>query len=139
MIKYLRQQTDNQHDAYARLVTVDRDPKEKNRVRPEDAHDLNINVILQRSGLIGLTRRQQINGEINYDMDRFQALAAVADARRFWQRLPQPLRDKYPSWQDVLKAMDEGTLRKDVDEYNKQVRIEADKVPSPTPEVPPNA
>lgn len=134
MRKYVRDQTDDKYELYSRSTAIEC-PRSEQRTRQEDAKDLDINTILNRHGAAGLIRRQQINGEVNYDMDRFQALAAIADARRFHQRLPEDLKTQYPKWTDVLAAIDDGSLKTVLEERN--ARIKAETEAAKTPPIPP--
>lgn len=120
----IRHQNDGEQDTYSAMSAL-ACPKSDTRTRQEDAHDLDINVILSRHGAAGLFRRQPTSGHINFDLDRHQALAAIADARRFWQRLPADLKDVYPSWVQVLAAMDDGTLKIILDKRNKNTDLNA--------------
>lgn len=78
--------------------------------RQEFKQDADINYILSRFGVnAALTARQPQYGEVDYNLDLHQALNAVRTAREAHDRMPDHIRQRYPSWQDLVKAVETGT------------------------------
>lgn len=86
----------------------------KDRTRQEGKADADVNTILARYGVGGQPLRQTVYGETNYDMDLQRTMAAVDAAKSAWQQMPANLREKYPSWQDLLNGLESGALRLDM-------------------------
>lgn len=106
----IRTPIDGRNDQYSIQTGLTCTPEE-DRARQEDAHAADINNILSRYG-IGLNQKQPIWGtEVDQNLDLQQALSAIAEAKHAWRNLPENLRMRYPSWQQLLNAIDAGQLK----------------------------
>lgn len=106
---------------------------DKDLARQEDKADADINNILKRYGIGTGQQRQPFFGEIDYDLDLQNARQAVRDAEHLWLKLPDPIRDKYPTWQQVLSAAESGQLKGDLDALAAEKKEEAPPAPTPVP------
>lgn len=81
--------------------------------RQEFKDEADINKLLARYGVQPLTK-EPIYGDVDYNLDLQQALAAIDTAGQAWQSLPKNLKEKYPTWQLLLNALHEGRLKIDM-------------------------
>lgn len=129
----IRTQAKPNQQELSKATELNCDPTQ-DQTRQEHAHDLDINVILRRHGAAGLYRRQPIHGaDIDFDMDRQQALEALNPAKAFHAKLPPELRELYPTYREMLADMESGQF----DEYKKELdkqKTEAKLRDQPTPE-----
>lgn len=122
-----RTQVDSLGDFYSAFTVIDSSTK-PDMTRQEYKDETDTNKLLYRYG-VGLVpgRAQPTWGqEVDFDLDLQTALGAVADAKRAWGDLPPNLKAAYPSWQQLLNALESG-----------QLRIKAEEDLPPVPEVTP--
>ena len=86
------------------------DTGQENKVRQELKDESDITSILARAGLNPLQTRQPLYGEVDYTIDLQRAYAAVQEAASAYERLPEHIRDKYPDWDSVVRAVEAGEL-----------------------------
>lgn len=102
-----RKQTDN-HDKASRDSGISFVGTE-DRTRQEFRDEADLNILLKRFG-VGNNQRPLTFGEVDYTIDFQQALSAINDARDAWRKLPPAVRDRYPTWRDLLNATESGSL-----------------------------
>lgn len=110
----IRFQDDERGDEYDAASKINFDPS-KDRARQEFAKETDINAMLKSFGIPG-QQRQPAYGEVDFSIDLQQALAAIEDAKRAWRRMPDDIREKYPSWQSMLNAANSGELELELKE-----------------------
>lgn len=120
MQKAIRKQTDGKGDEFSRrtrksfIGTVD-------LARQEFKDEQDINKMLARYGVPqALAAQRATTEEVNFDMDLQQALHNIRETRAAFNRLPQHLREKYSTWQQLLAALDRG----EVVNFNKEDRTD---------------
>lgn len=111
MQKAVRTQADDLQEIYSEesatsfVGTVD-------LARQEDKAGADINQLIARyGGFAELNRVPIVDAVIDYTIDLQDALTAITDAKLAWQRLPNHLRGKFKNWQELLAAIDNGTLK----------------------------
>lgn len=92
------------------------------RTRQEYKRESDINYILSRFGISGggLPQKSPIWGETDYTLDLQQAFASIHAARDAWTNLPDDLRQRYPNWQTLLRALFTGDLKIDLEEHKEE-------------------
>lgn len=103
-----RRQSDGRQDEYSAAARIDTSNL-PDLARQEFKQEADVNYILSRFGLDG-PQRQLVFGDVDFDIDLTGAHAAVSQARRAWGKMPDYLKEKYPSWQDLLAAIHSGEL-----------------------------
>lgn len=86
-----------------------REEENKDMARQEFAKDADINYMLSRFGVTPV-RGAPTYGEWDDSLDLQQAIASVAEARMAYNDLPEKLREKFNSMEDILKAYNNGSL-----------------------------
>ena len=81
--------------------------EKEDRTRQEFAKDADINLLLKRFG-VNLPVRQPEYGVVDFDLDLQGAYRAVAEARAGYGQLPAHLRERYPSWEAIVRAIEAG-------------------------------
>lgn len=81
--------------------------EKEDRARQEFAKDADINLLLKRFGL-NLPVRHPEYGVVDFDLDLQGAYRAVAEARAGYDQLPAHLRERYPSWEAIVRAIEAG-------------------------------
>lgn len=113
MITEFRTQIDGRQDELSdATATIPKGPKDVEDVtRQEFRDEADINVLLKRYGVgSGPPLRDPIYGEVDYDLDLMGAYTAVRQAREAFQRLPQDVREAYPSWDQLLAGIGAGAV-----------------------------
>lgn len=105
---------------------------EPSMTRQEFKKDADINEILRKFNVGDLSARQATFGETDFTADLQQALESIRETEAAWHRLPQSLKDKYPTWGYVLEALHNGELNPDL-----SFKQDTPAPPSPTPPTPP--
>lgn len=80
------------------------------RARQEFKKDADINVLMSRFG-VGLPQRQPVYGDVDFDLDLHEAFTAVRLAEDAYRRMPDKLKEHFPTWQTLLTAVENGSLR----------------------------
>lgn len=122
-VKHVRSQADDYQDEISDLTAIDTGDESLTRQEFKDEADLNI--LLGRFGVDGLQHRQPQFGEIDYNMDLQQALAARDAVSRANFRVPEELREKYPDGHAVLAGVESGQYQKDLAQLQEQKDREA--------------
>lgn len=91
------------------LLDASDSPDNPDRARQEYKQDADINYMLSRFG-ITQPRGTPTYGEWDDNIDLQQALDAVAEARAGYRNLPEELRNKFGSMEDLLRAVENGSL-----------------------------
>lgn len=114
----VRTQVDDLQDTYSTMTALDCSAPMENgqpnvdRARQDGKADADINRILTRFGVQTPTRGLgQFGTEVDYNIDLQQALHSIAEAKHAHRNLPENLRRKYPTWQQLVTALDSGALR----------------------------
>lgn len=81
----------------------------KDRARQEFAKEADINYMLSRFGVVP-GRGTPTYGEWDDSLDLQQALTSVAEARVAYADLPEELKNRFKSMEDLLKAYNNGSL-----------------------------
>lgn len=81
--------------------------------RQEFRDEADINIILSRFGA-AQQRTDGIYTDTDYTLDLQQAFAAVEAAQKANLNVPPELRDKYPSWKEVLTGAESGEYERDL-------------------------
>lgn len=120
----LRHQADGRQEQISRKAAIDftHDPGD---VRQEYKDEADVKTILRRFGVGNVPQKPITYDTADFDMDLQQAMQAVDSARDMHSRLPQALRDKYPTWQSVLNGLYNGQFRIDLE--NTEVERPADR------------
>lgn len=84
-------------------------PTNKDTARQEFRDEADINYMLSRFG-ITQPRGAPTYGEWDYSIDLQSALESVREARAGYRTLPEDLRRKFPSMEDMLRAVENGSL-----------------------------
>lgn len=135
MKKPIRTKTDGRQQEYSRRTATHTPGPDL--ARQEFRQTTDINFILSRHGAAGLRAAQlgaQIN-EVNYDLDLQQALAAVAAARMAHRKMSKATKEKYPTWQSLLNAVEAGefTMPKEGEESTRVDSETPAETPKPKP------
>lgn len=103
--------TKDQADLGQDNVTLDasNSPDNKDVARQEFKNDADINYMLSKFG-ITQPRGTPTYGEWDDTIDLQVALQAVSDARSAYRDLPEELRKKFTSMEQLLTAMENGSL-----------------------------
>lgn len=136
MITEYRTQVDGRQDELSEATgTVPKGPKEVEDVaRQEFRDEADINVLLKRYGVgNGPPLRDPIYGEVDYDMDLQGAYTAVRTAREAFQRLPEAVRQVYPTWEQVLAGIGAGKVTVDETGTPQLVTETTNQVTPPSP------
>lgn len=122
-----RQQKDYPFDAESIESALDcaTDPEGKSVTRQEQAPDTDANRILSQYGIP--YGRPMTFGEVNYNLSLQEAYEHRDTYMKVYAALPQPIKDKYPSFMDVMRGLDSGQLQADI-----QQAAEAEAQPKPT-------
>lgn len=93
-------------------VTLDASDSEDNKdmARQEFKNEADINYMLSRFGVTSV-RGAPTYGEWNDAIDLQNSLEAVRDARTAYRRLPIELRDKFRSMEELIEAVENGSLK----------------------------
>lgn len=109
-IKYRYQNDDTDLDQLSDesgIIFPDDDP-----TRQEFKDEVDVNNILARHGVLQLTNKMPIIGaEIDYSIDLQMGLEMVDSIQAAWQQLDPGIRQKYPSYQELLWAMERGDIK----------------------------
>lgn len=83
--------------------------------RQEFKDDADINILLDRFGVETMVRQvtQDNFTTVDFDIDLLQAMDAIGAAKSAFGKLHPEIQEKYPTWQDVLTAIDAGELTMD--------------------------
>lgn len=83
--------------------------EDESLARAEFKADADVNTILKKFGVNAFTAPTPgANAEIDYTIDLQTALGAIAQARAGHATLPENLRRKYPTWTELLTAIETG-------------------------------
>ena len=111
MIRAIRTQVDGKGDKVSAETVVDCS-NDIDRTRQEYKEEADINYILNRFGVIP---RDAVYGhEIDYDIDLQRAIENVQDVRLGYDRLPEHIKMKYPSWINFTEALERGEITRDL-------------------------
>lgn len=108
-MKAVRTQDDDLQKTYSDATAVDF-THSKDVTRQEFKNDADTNKILARFGLSGLTQKPIVFGERDFDIDLQRSLALVKEANDAWRKMPDHAKDRYPTYADMLRAAENGTL-----------------------------
>lgn len=103
--------TKDQADIGVDNPTIDasNSPENKDMTRQEFRDEADVNYMLSRFG-ITQPRGTPTYGEWDDTIDLQVALQSVSDARSAYRQLPENLREKFPSMEDMLIALENGSL-----------------------------
>lgn len=120
----IRSQADNLGDMMsAESATVN---DEDSMVRPEFAHDADVNVILNRFGLETQNRPIKWGEEIDYTLDLQKAMMATEQADNAHRTIPEELKKKYPTYQGWLNAVNSGEYFHDLQDLTSKAQKKAE-------------
>lgn len=129
----LRTQVDDLAEIYSLETNIDcSNLPDLTRQEFKDETDVNKTIARFRGG--DQPMRQVQYGEMDYDMDLQQSLAAINAAQAAARKLPKPLRDKYYQWETLMGGMRSGEFKKDLDTYlaDEQKKKDLTKEKEPT-------
>lgn len=93
-------------------------PQGESLTRQEFRDDADINILLARFGVDQQMRQPTYGQTVDYSIDLQTAMAAVNDARRIAGNVPDELRQKYPTWREVLNGSETGQYQADLKELS---------------------
>lgn len=105
--------SDDTNELFGDMTIVDT-TDQPDMTRQEDLPKTDLRNILNHFG-VGVTQRQPYFGEIDYDTDLQQAIATISQARRIHRGFAHLDRTKYPTWNHLAKAIEEGTFTPNVE------------------------
>lgn len=110
----IRTQVDEEQDFYSLAAGIHfTGPESRDVARQEFKEEADVNQILARYG-VNAPQRQAVFGETDFTLDLQQAFGAIDAAKSAHHKLPPNLKEKYPTWQSVLNAIESGQLRIDL-------------------------
>lgn len=95
-------------------LSCEEHPDGESVTRQEEALSTDINRIIARHDALATLTRASVFGEHDFSIDLQQALDATRKAQLMHDRIPQELRERYPTWQSLLTAIHEGRLTLDM-------------------------
>lgn len=102
------------HSRYADIVFDDANKDDRSVTRQEMKDDADVNKLLARYGIGAFQNRGAQYSEIDFDIDLQTALHAIQEAQTAYSRMPAGLKERFPTWQSVLNAIDAGQLTFDM-------------------------
>lgn len=78
--------------------------------RQEFKNEADTNWLLKRFGVTVPQRQGAWGREVDYNIDLQQALASITDAKAAYRNLPENLKERYPTWQTLINAVENGQL-----------------------------
>lgn len=108
-MKAVRTQHDDLQKTYSDATAIDF-THSKDVTRQEFKDDADTSKILARFGISGVTQKPIVFGERDFDMDLQRSIELVKEATDAWHKMPAHAKDKYPTYIDMLRAADQGTL-----------------------------
>lgn len=112
MLQAIRSQADDLQDEISDATGLDTGTETLTRQEFKDEADLNI--LLSRFGANAMSRQPEWGGETDFTLDLQGALAAIAQAKEADLQVPPELREKYPTWRDVLNGAETGEYQTDL-------------------------
>lgn len=105
----MRTQADSveQFAEYSDEAAISFDPRE-DRARQEFKDEADVNVILRRAGAGGFEPRPVQYGVQDFDWDLQGLYESAQVAAEAWAKLPERLRARYESWEELLPALERG-------------------------------
>lgn len=91
-------------------VVVACDPSQ-DTARQEFKQECDVDYQLRRVGAGMAFLRPAQSGVQDFDVTMQEAIQSVRDARRAWDRLPDGIRSRYRTWEDVAIAMIDGSFK----------------------------
>lgn len=112
----IRTQADDKQDQYSLEEAEDLAAELQSMpdmTRQEFKDETNVNWLLQRYG-VNIPQKPIQYGQVNFDLDLQQATSAVQEVKRVYARMPDEVKKKYPTWQALLLAIENGTVGFDI-------------------------
>lgn len=111
----VRSQADKNGDYYSWETAYDTGTE--SLVRPEFGREADINFILENHGVMLANRPiQSADADVDYTMDLQQAMMATEMADNAHRKIPAELKQKYPTYQSWLNAINSGEYMADLQE-----------------------
>lgn len=107
-----RTQYDTMQDHYSALTATDTGTEQITRQEFRD--DADINNILNRMGVNAPQRPLKYGEEIDYTLDLQTALEALDAVKVAEFDVPPELRNRYPTWREVLNGVESGQYQHDL-------------------------
>lgn len=122
MARAIRGQYDGKEDDFSDNAVIDytNDPEAKSETRQEFKDEADINNILKKFGVDAFTHDSRFFVETNYHLDLQQLIGAAADVQEAHAKLPDDLRQLFPSVEAMLAAARNGDLRTALDQRAEQ-------------------
>ena len=95
-------------------------PSDEIITRQEFGEEADVNNILARFGVNTQVRNDLQYGEVDYTIGLQEAINSVRAAQGVAAAVPKELRDKYPDWITLMRAVDSGEYARDLEELNKR-------------------
>lgn len=105
----MRTQTDGLGDEVSQATRL-HFPGDEPGARQEFKQQTDVNYIMKRYG--GVPQGLSQFGEVDYTLNLQEALTRASEAKAAYDRLPQELRQRYPSWPAILDATMRGEIQK---------------------------
>lgn len=111
-----RTQNDGREDEVSLDSALHFGDEEESRsfTRQEDRDSTDINLLLLRFGVLPPQRAGEFGRTVDYSLDLQMALNAIEEAQGANLNVPPELRDKYPTWREVLNGAESGEYERDL-------------------------
>lgn len=120
MKKAVRTQVDERGDEASKRHAIDF-THEEDKTRQEFKSDTDVNQLLMRFGM-DVPQMRPTFAEWDQSIDLQGAMGAIHEAKEAHKRLPAELRDRYPTWQTLLNAVESGQLKIDLSQPPREDR-----------------
>lgn len=104
----IRSQSDTDQELYSDEAGLDCSNL-PDTARQEFKKETDVNDLLARYG-VGVPQQPTRFAAADFDMDLQQALDAISESKQAWAGLPDNLKRQYTTWQELLTALDNGSL-----------------------------
>ncbi len=105
--------------------------------RQEFKNESDINTIIGRVGPDGLIHKQgAIYTETDFGLDLQSAMELVSEMKAAHRRLPRALREEYPTWVNLIAAIESGAFQRELLNQQPEPAPEPEPEPEPEPLIP---
>lgn len=131
----VRTQHDGKQQEYSDAAGIDCEAGPEPKTRQEFKSEVDVNTILKRFGVGALAQRpgQLQYGEMDYDLDLQQGIAALKAAESAFRRLPKEMQELYGKPSEMLDAIQSNQFAQDWKDVQKEKGAPAPTPPEVTP------